>query len=322
MKRFAIPILLGAMLASAAQAADLGAPVYKAPPLPAPVGMWDVAFGAALMSDYNFRGISQSNRRPAVSAYFEPRYNVTPDVQLYAGAAGYSINFPNNANAEIDFYGGVRPTFGPLGFDFGLLYFYYPGGQEFGATPTAVAAALPNGNIIKEDLSFLELYAKANYTFNDNWAVGVAGFHDFDWLNFGFDATFVSGYFKYTAPSTLLPYGLGMYVSAELGHYFLGTTDSFYGIPGTAFAGGIPLPDYTTWSVGLGFTYKVFALDLRYYDTNLSKADCNAITGDHTATFSPSNITAINPGGLGSRWCGESFIAKLSVDATLNANIK
>jgi hypothetical protein len=27
------------------------------------------------MSDYNFRGITQSNHKPSVAAYFEPRYN-------------------------------------------------------------------------------------------------------------------------------------------------------------------------------------------------------------------------------------------------------
>jgi hypothetical protein len=51
----------------------------------------------------------------------------------------------------------------------------------------------------------------------------------------------------------------------------------------------------------------------------LSKADCNVLTGDHTATFAVSNITATNPGGLGSGWCGEAFVAKLSFDTTLSA---
>ncbi len=33
----------------------------------------------------------------------------------------------------------------------------------------------------------------------------------------------------------------------------------------------------------MGFTWKVFTLDLRYYDTDLSKGDCNAFTSDPTA---------------------------------------
>ena len=56
-------------------------------PLP-PVAFdpWDIAFGSALTNDYVFRGITQSNHKPSVSAYFEPRYNVTKDLQLYVGA--------------------------------------------------------------------------------------------------------------------------------------------------------------------------------------------------------------------------------------------
>ena len=60
-----------------------------------------------------------------------------------------------------------------------------------------------------------------------------------------------------------------MYVSGEFGRQWLGTSDAFYGTP--VFPGGIPEPSYNTWNVGVGFTYKVFTLDFRYSDTNLSK---------------------------------------------------
>ena len=93
------------------------------------------------MNDYVFRGITQSNHKPSVAAYFEPRYNVTKDVQLYIGASGESISFPNRAAAEIDIYGGIRPTVGMFAFDFGVWGYLYPGGQCFGgadrAPPTA-----------------------------------------------------------------------------------------------------------------------------------------------------------------------------------------
>ena len=48
------------------------------------------------------------------------------------------------------------------------------------------------------------------------------------------------------------------------------------------FPNGIPEPSYNTWNIGIGFTYKVFTLDLRYSDTNLSKGNCNAFTSDYT----------------------------------------
>ncbi len=82
-----------------------------------------------------------------------------------------------------------------------------------------------------------------------------------------------------------------MYVSGEFGRQWLGTSDIFYGIPGDAlFAGGIQEPSYNTWNIGIGFTYKVFTLDLRYSDTDLSKGDCNAFTSDHTAKFDGSSL--------------------------------
>jgi len=106
-------------------------------------------------------------------------------------------------------------------------------------------------------------------------------------------------------------------VSGELGHYWFGTTSAFYGTP--AFPNGIQLPAYTTYNFGVGFTWKVFTLDLRYSDTDLNKGNCNAFTSDWTAS-QVGNITPINPApGFGSKWCGATGIDKLSVDTTLNA---
>src|ERR1700712_2892504 len=118
---------------SAASAADLPAKVYtKAPPVVA-FDPWDVAFGSALMNDYVFRGVTQSNHQASVAAYFEPRYNVTKDLQLYVGVSGESISFANRAAAEIDVYGGIRPTFGAFAFDIGVWGYLYPGGTcQFG----------------------------------------------------------------------------------------------------------------------------------------------------------------------------------------------
>ena len=56
----------------------------------------------------------------------------------------------------------------------------------------------------------------------------------------------------------------------------------------------------------------MFVLDLLYSDTTLSKVDCNNFTGDHTATLDAA-------GQLESKWCGATFIAKLSADLTLDS---
>jgi len=315
-----------AMAAGAANAADLK-PVYKAPAAPVVTSPWDFAFGGGLMSDYIFRGVTQSAHNPSVTAYFEPRYNVTPNLQLYAGISGESIDFANHAAAEIDGYGGFRPTFGPLALDFGFWYYWYPGGQCFN-TPAFGAdcpAPLLNGNVIKKDLSFWEVYAKGTYTFNDQFALGANFYYTPSFLNSGADGEYVSGTAKFTFPGTYW-FGFGMALSGEVGEQFLGTSDSFYGTTPTAFfpvalfPNGIPYKDYTTWNVGLSFTYKVFTLDLRYYDTSLNKGDCNAFTSDHTTfNFQSGFASPINPAGLGSNWCGASFVAKFTADLTLGS---
>src|SRR5260370_14537163 len=103
----------------AAEMAVKAAPVAAPPPSP-----WDVVVTAALMTDYNFRGVTQSNHKPSTQAGFELRYSWNANWQSYGGISGESINFPNNAAAEIDFYGGILPPFDKLPPPFGALYYY------------------------------------------------------------------------------------------------------------------------------------------------------------------------------------------------------
>jgi uncharacterized protein (TIGR02001 family) len=280
---------------------------------------WIVALGSALMTDYNSRGITQSAHKPAANAYIEPRYNLSPDVQLYAGIFGSSIDYPNRAAAQIAFYGGIRPTFGKLSFDLGGWYIYYPGGTTFDGLSGSGSCTNSNAahcNTIKGDLDFWEIYAKPTYAFNDSFTVGGTLYYSPSVLNSGAPGTYASLTTKVGLPSSIFPDAIGASVSTELGHYWLGTTDAFYGVP--TFPLGVKLTDFTTWNVGITFTYKSFSLDLRYYDTNLSKINCNVLTVDQTATFGgASAITPINTTGLVSNWCSAAFIAKLLFDTTL-----
>jgi uncharacterized protein (TIGR02001 family) len=340
MKKLVLAAAVLAMAAGSAFAADMAVKAVRAPP-PPPFEPWDLAFGSALMNDYIFRGVTQSNHKPSVAAYFEPRYNLNKDLQLYIGVAGESISFPNRAAAEIDVYGGIRPTFGMFAFDFGLWGYIYPGGQCFNAAAfpgsgipgselgCILNGNLPfNGNVAKKDASFFEAYAKVNVTLNDQWQVGFNEYYSPNFLNLGAWGDYASVTAKWTAPGTIFgTSGFGMYISGEFGRQWLGTSDAFYGVVQLAgfpnFTAGIPEPSYNTWNAGIGFTYKVFTLDLRYYDTNLSKASCNAFTSDYsTRSFSPAFITPINPGGFGSNWCGAAGVVKFSADLTAMTNLK
>ena len=325
MKKLVLSVVAAVALATPAIAADKR--VMKAPPPPPPVSPWDIAFGAGFTSDYIFRGITQSNHNPSVNAYFEPRYNVNPYLQLYSGIAGASIAFPNRAAAEIDGYAGIRPTFGPLALDFGGIYYWYPGGTCFnGSTnPFFGTDCVENGflpvnlNVIKRDLSFWEVYAKGLYTVNDQVGFSGAVYYSPSVLNSGAKGTYLVGGAKFTAPSAAMPEGWGLYLSGEAGHWFLGTSDNFYAV--TGFPNGIPYKSYTTWNVGFGITKNVFSIDFRYYDTDLNKGDCNAFTSDNTARFT-NDFTAINPGGFGSDWCSKRFVVTGKFDLTAMANLK
>ncbi len=232
MKKLVLATAVLAMAAGSAFAADMPVKAVKAPP-PPPFEPWDFAFGSALMNDYIFRGITQSNHKPSVAAYFEPRYNINKDVQLYIGAAGESISFPNRAAAEIDIYGGIRPTVGMFAFDFGVWGYIYPGGQCFGSQGATlqgncavfggntdfgqIGGGLPiNGNFAKKNASFYEGYAKVNITLNDQWQVGFNEYYSPNFLNLGAWGDYASITGKWTAPSTTFgSSGVGMYISGE-----------------------------------------------------------------------------------------------------------
>lgn len=287
-RRLGLATIAAASLGGTALAADLAAPAPKV--LPAPVAATstpvDFIFGARIQSDYNFRGISQSNRKPSPQGYFEVQ---AFDNLLYAGIAAYKVDLPTRPSAEIDLTAGIRPKFGPLQFDFGGIYYFYPNERRL-IDELGTYYSLGNTD-------FLELAAKVSYTYQDALTVGANVFHAWDWLGTGANATYVSGTAKYTIPEGVFPAGFA--ISGEIGRYFIGTT--------SPQLGSVRLPDYTYWNAGVSYTYKNLTVDLRYHDTDLSKRECFTLTGD------PKGI--VN-GSARSRWCGEAFIATLAVDFT------
>ena len=66
----------------------------------------------------------------------------------------------------------------------------------------------------------------------------------------------------------------------------------------------------------------MFTLDLRYHDTDLSKAECNALTADPGAAATGPVVINNLTTTAASKWCGAAFIAKLSFDLTASANLK
>jgi len=128
-----LPLLILASLAAQAQTAAPAAPAAAASAAaPEVKSDWSVTGNAGLFSDYRFRGISQTDRRPAIqggvdvahaSGFYVGNWNSNVDSALY-----------NGANVEMDFYGGYKLSAGPVALDFGVLYYYYPGSGAGGTT--------------------------------------------------------------------------------------------------------------------------------------------------------------------------------------------
>lgn len=80
-------------------------------------------------SQYIFRGMSQTAGKPALQGGLDYGHSSG----LYVGTWGSNVSVLNDPNAsnessfEWDFYGGYKGSAGPLGFDVGVLQYYYPG---------------------------------------------------------------------------------------------------------------------------------------------------------------------------------------------------
>jgi uncharacterized protein (TIGR02001 family) len=79
----------------------------------------------AIVSDYRFRGISQTFGQPAIQGGID--YSHASGFYLGNWDSNVSGNSYNGgAGIEMDFYGGFKKAFGDFGFDVGLLQYYYP----------------------------------------------------------------------------------------------------------------------------------------------------------------------------------------------------
>jgi uncharacterized protein (TIGR02001 family) len=299
MKKVVLSVVAAVAMSSSAFAADvMPVKAAKAPPPPV-TPMFDIAFGAWVGTDYNFRGVSQSNRDWSAGAYVEPQFN-TAIGQLYIGAAIARIDWPStpafgftDPSAEVDFYGGWRNTFGALSTDVGFIYYYYP-------------SEVFNGFTTKSD--FWEIYAKVAYAITPDLTIGANVFYTPDLLHYSTsvataggtgkpDAIYASLTGKWVTP---WKWGdVGSYLSGELGHWFIDDAPFLS-------AGYVDDPSYTYWNIGAALTYKMVTLDFRYHGNDMNTAEC--------ATFLFSAV-----GNPSNRWCKDAFIVTAKFDTTLSA---
>lgn len=92
----------------------------------------DVTGTAAIVSDYDFRGITQTLEDPAVQGSIDYAH----DSGFYGGVWGSNVDFSSgedlaDPSTEVDVYAGFKGTAGDFGYDAGIVYYAYPGESDF-----------------------------------------------------------------------------------------------------------------------------------------------------------------------------------------------
>lgn len=191
-----------------------------------------ISGSAALVSQYRFRGVSQSDEDLAVQAGL----TATHDSGFYVGTWGSNLaGFGSfgGSNMELDVFGGFKKEVSGVTLDAGLLWYLYPGTD---GTDYAEPYASVSGTLGPATLKLGAAYAPKQDAIGDD-----------------------DNLYVYTDASAAIP-GAPVTLKAHLGY----TTGK-----GSTLAG--PDGDYVDWLVGADFTYKMLTLGVAYVDTDIGK---------------------------------------------------
>lgn len=196
------------------------------------------AFNVGAVSDYRYRGISQTQLEPAVQGGID----LTLPQGFYLGTWASSIKwideFGGDAHAELDFYGGWKGEVGAgLTLDVGALRYQYPNAVT--AEWTANAFVSPNTT---------ELYAALSYEmFTLKYSHAVSNL-------FGTDNSKGSGYIDLSASFDV---GQGLLLAPHVGHQTVKNAGDF---------------SYTDYSLTLSKDFNGLVPSLAVVGTNADKA--------------------------------------------------
>jgi uncharacterized protein (TIGR02001 family) len=224
-------------LTSAAFADGNGGSVKDAPAEPA--RQFTYSFSITGTSDYVFRGISQTDNDPTIQGSVGVGYGI-----FYAGWWGSGLDFDAagyvDSQVEMDWSAGIKPTWGPLTFDFGVIYYTYPGGIPAGLT----------------QLNYLEYKAGVSGSPFANATLGATVYFSDDSFGETGQVWTVEGTAAYTfqavGPFTPTVSGLVGHVEANDASYV-----TFNGFD-----------SYTYWNAGLALAVDKLTFDFRYWDTD------------------------------------------------------
>lgn len=198
----------------------------------------ELSGNVGFVTDYTFRGVSQTSEAPAVQGGFDYAHPSGGYVGIWAS----SIDFGDaQAGTEIDYYAGYSKEIGGgVTADGGVIYYQYPGARD--------------------DLNydFYEVYGGISY---DAQIGGQEVATDAS-ISYSPDYFGGSGEGYYLKAGASTPVGNGFTLDGHLGYQFIEDEDTF------------GLPDYADWSIGLAYELEGFELKAQYIDTSISSTDC------------------------------------------------
>lgn len=206
------------------------------------------------VTDYLFRGISLTDEKPAFQPYLEFTYGIA-----YLGVWGSNIGNRDLAEQgyqvtgpwEVDLYAGVRPTWGPVNFDLGVLWYTY------GARNNPLGLS-------KADVDYVEFKISASTALTKELTVGLTGYATPNQDTAIPQTATIEGTASYALPQ------VGIFspsISGTLGY----ATSSANGVYGGANPGPFIGDDsYAYWNAGLKLTVEKLFFDFRYWDTSIS----------------------------------------------------
>lgn len=150
-----------------------------------------IAWNVGVVSDYVFRGYSQTDEEVAVQGGVDLTAG-----SFYAGAWASNVDFGDDTEAEVDLYGGFRTEAGGFALDFGAVAYLYveaPDGTdydyvEFKAAASRAIGPVTAGAVVYYSPDFFGLdeeatYVEGNLAFTpaDKWTVsGAVGYQALD----------------------------------------------------------------------------------------------------------------------------------------------
>jgi uncharacterized protein (TIGR02001 family) len=123
------PLLLVSLLAAigvSSAFAQTAAPAAPAAPAAAAAPENSLSYNVGVVTDYRYRGISQSRLKPAVQGGIDFSHTSGAYVGAWASTIQWVKDAGGKSDLELDIYGGYKGNAGPVAYDVGVLSYVYP----------------------------------------------------------------------------------------------------------------------------------------------------------------------------------------------------